>query len=77
MHPTDRSGVIRRRTKQRDKLAAIVPMLAGFGFFEYYIWSRFYQRPHGLFILVCVELVIGGLGAAWGFWGLRNDRRRR
>lgn len=68
---TDKS---RRGSLPGDKRAAIITVLACFGFFQYQTWIGLSKTSRGLLVLVVVEIAIGALGWAW-IW--REQRRAK
>ena len=72
-----KSDLSRQRRLPAHTRAAIVTVLATFGFFEYYTWSGLFRTSGGLPVLICVEVGIGSLGAAWVYWELRRSARRK
>lgn len=55
----------RRKHLPGDKRAAIVTVLACFGFFHYQTWIGLSETSRGLLVLVVVEVLIGAFGSVW------------
>jgi|GEM_PF-3135089 len=74
---TNKPNAPKRHARQGETRAAVVSVIVAFGFFQYNSLTGLYKTSHGLFVFVCVELAIGCLGAAWTYWEIRRDRRRK